>query len=95
MVSVVFNLAAFSVLSSLMFGALEGWDLLTGVYFTIITGTTIGYGDVIPLSDRGKWVCFGWMPIAVIFVSSQVCGVWGGEYPSLLSAHVSSVPKGQ
>lgn len=27
---------------------LEGWGLLEGVYFSFVTGLTIGYGDLVP-----------------------------------------------
>eukprot|EP00946_MAST-07B_sp_MAST-7B-sp1_P001599 g1599.t1 len=37
-----------------MFTQLEGWTPLDALYYSTITGTTIGYGDQIPSSDRGK-----------------------------------------
>lgn len=36
------------------FHAIEGWSLLDSVYMTVITLTTVGYGEVHPLSDNGK-----------------------------------------
>jgi hypothetical protein len=29
-------------------GIIEGWGLWKGVYFALITGLTIGYGDLVP-----------------------------------------------
>ncbi len=33
---------------------LEGWSWIDSLYFSIITLTTIGYGDFSPQSDAGK-----------------------------------------
>lgn len=35
-------------LLGLLVAKLEGWPLLDGVYFSFVTGLTIGYGDLVP-----------------------------------------------
>jgi len=32
----------------------EGWRYLDSVYFSVVTITTIGYGDFVPQTDAGK-----------------------------------------
>lgn len=36
------------------FRVIEGWRFLDAFYMTLITLTTVGYGEVLPLSDAGK-----------------------------------------
>ena len=36
------------------YSCFEGWRYLDALYFTIVTVTTIGYGDFVPLTDVGK-----------------------------------------
>jgi len=36
------------------YARVEGWRLLDALYFTIITLTTVGYGDLAPQTDAGK-----------------------------------------
>ena len=33
---------------------IEGWDPLTAIYMTVITITTVGFGEAQPLSDAGR-----------------------------------------
>jgi len=45
----------FIILSgSYIFHHLEGWRYLDALYFTVVTSTTIGYGDFFPKTDAGK-----------------------------------------
>ena len=42
------------VAGSVGFSWIEGWSLMDGVYMTVITISTVGFGEVHPLSDAGK-----------------------------------------
>jgi len=71
-IKVVFNLVAYSCIAGAIFAALENWDFIDGIYYTIITGTTVGYGDITPTKPESKWLAFFFLPFAVIFVSTQL-----------------------
>ena len=48
---------------------IEGWGYIDSAYFIIITVTTIGYGDLVPLTNIGKifTMFFSFFGIAMAF----------------------------
>jgi hypothetical protein len=51
----IITLSAFTLaMGTSIFSMVEGVDTLEAVYASIITGTTIGYGDLTPATDMGK-----------------------------------------
>lgn len=39
---------------AVIFHWIEGWSWIDSIYFTVITLTTVGYGDFSPQTDTGK-----------------------------------------
>jgi voltage-gated potassium channel len=58
-----------ALLGTLGYHYLEGWNTLDGFYMTVITMTTIGYGEILPLSQPGRI-----FTILLIFVSVGIAG---------------------
>lgn len=58
-------LAAVYVIAVEVYHTVEGWDWLTSVYFTTSTITTVGYGDVTPMTDVGKLITIPLMLIGI------------------------------
>jgi voltage-gated potassium channel len=73
-------LAVLALITSLLiFGTLgfhwvEGWTLFEGFYMTLMTLTTVGYGEVHPLSMAGRIVAAALMlgGVAAVFISIGV-----------------------
>ena len=42
------------LVGTIAFHSVEGWDMFNSFYFTTVTMSTIGYGDMAPLTHRGK-----------------------------------------
>ncbi|MUV02484.1 two pore domain potassium channel family protein [Flavobacterium rakeshii] len=42
------------IVGTISYHFIEGWSLVNSLYFSVITLTTIGYGDFAPQTDLGK-----------------------------------------
>jgi voltage-gated potassium channel len=61
-------------LGTLAFVLIEGWGVLDALYMTFITITTVGFGEVHPLSDHGKI-----LTIVVLIAGVITISLWVGE----------------
>nr|ODN94990.1 hypothetical protein L204_04335 [Cryptococcus depauperatus CBS 7855] len=53
-------------IQSLVFSQIEGWDYVSGIYMSVQTALTIGYGDYVPTTTAGKVLIF---PFCVLTIS--------------------------
>ncbi len=68
LIAVVVAMVTFTIL----FEAIEGWSLSDALYMTVITLTTVGYGEVRPLDESGRVVA---MAAAVVGTALLFGGV--------------------
>jgi hypothetical protein len=56
---VLSGILAIQLALGLLTGFVEGWSLADAVYFTFITGLTIGYGDLVPRQTLTRALAIG------------------------------------
>ncbi|MCA8942651.1 MAG: potassium channel protein [Planctomycetes bacterium] len=55
------------------FSLIEGWNFFDGLYMAVITLTTVGYNEVHPLSEGGRWFAMVFLVIGLgVFMYSAV-----------------------
>ena len=45
----VFVIISYLGIGTVLFSLWEGWDMMSATYFSFITATSIGFGDLVPL----------------------------------------------
>src|SRR6185503_220234 len=72
--AVLILLSALLIFGTLSFHFVEGWSLFEGFYMTLMTLTTVGYGEVHPLSFSGRLVAAALMlgGVAMVFIAIGV-----------------------
>lgn len=62
---VVIALLVLTLVGTLGFAGIEGWSLFDGLYMSVITLTTVGYGEVHPLSTGGRVFAMAYLLIGL------------------------------
>jgi hypothetical protein len=66
--SLLFATNFFLAIGTVAYRFLEDWSWLDSLYFSVITLTTIGYGDFSPKTDLGKLFIMGYIIIGVSLI---------------------------
>lgn len=62
---------ALIVMAALVYWWIEGWSLLDALYFSVITISTVGYGDFSPQTAAGKIFTIGYIVAGLgVFVAA-------------------------
>jgi hypothetical protein len=65
---------AMQVALGLLIGFVEGWSVGDAVYFTFVTGLTIGYGDIVPQQALARALAIG-IGVSGLFLTGLIAGI--------------------
>ena len=65
---------AIQVVLGLLVGIVEGWSVGDAVYFTFVTGLSIGYGDIVPRQALARALAIG-IGVSGLFLTGLIAGI--------------------
>jgi Ion channel len=65
---------AIQIALGLLIGFIEGWSVGDAIYFTFVTGLSIGYGDIVPRQALGRALAVG-IGICGLFLTGLIAGI--------------------
>jgi hypothetical protein len=71
---VLSTILAIQVALGLLVGFMEGWSVGDAVYFTFVTGLTIGYGDIVPRQALARALAIG-IGLSGLFLTGLIAGI--------------------
>ena len=79
------SLVTLVTLATIFYRSVEGWSVIDSVYFTVVTGLTIGYGDFVPQYSISK--------VFTIFYALLAVGLFVTLATSLAKASLEETAK--
>ena len=64
------------------FSLLESWSLADSLYFSIVTLTTVGFGDLAPKSETGKWFTAAYILFGAMMTATCLGALVGAGLPN-------------
>ena len=77
---------AIQVALGLLIGFVEGWSVGDAIYFTFVTGLTIGYGDIVPRQALARALAIG-IGISGLFLTGLIAGIAVYAMRAALTGH--------
>jgi hypothetical protein len=71
---VLSTVLAIQVALGLLVGFVEGWSVGDAIYFSFITGLTIGYGDIVPRQALARALAVG-IGLSGLFLTGLIAGI--------------------
>lgn len=60
------------VVPPLIMGYYENWNVLSSFYFTVVTSTTIGYGDIAPQNTWMRLIAAFYLPVCIFVMAKFI-----------------------
>ena len=74
-ISVIFPFAGLILVGALVVGPLEEWTFLESIYFSVVSLTTVGFGDYQVQHPASIYFCLFWLPTSIGFMSMYLTNV--------------------
>lgn len=74
-ISVIFPFAGLILIGAIVVGPIEGWTFVEALYFSVVSLTTVGFGDYVPTERASIWFCIFWLPFSIGFMSMYLSNV--------------------
>jgi Ion channel len=71
---VLSTILAIQILLGLLIGFVEGWSIGDALYFTFVTGLTIGYGDLVPRQAFARILSIV-IGVSGLFITGLIAGI--------------------
>jgi hypothetical protein len=68
-ISVLLPFVLLIAIGAAVIGPIEGWTVTESIYFSVVSLTTVGFGDYYPTKNSSIWFCCIWLPFSVGFMS--------------------------
>lgn len=88
------NLTGAVVVGGLVMAGLEDWDAADGMYWAVVTSTSVGYGDLAPASANGKLFTVVYSLYA-LGSTAEVVAYLNGKLDALVEGALSAIPSGK
>lgn len=73
------------LIGTALFSLVEGWSLVDSFYFSVVTLTTVGYGDFSPETTAGKL-----SSVVYIFLGLSVIATFGSSIMKVLAERITA-----
>ena len=79
-------------LGAVVVGSIQEWSFVESMYFSVVSLTTVGFGDFVVDRPASTWFCIFWLPFSVFFVSLYL-GSIASFYIGMSDKNVNRIEK--